>query len=89
MYQQLDLLRMPVQNERVPEGWLTVKEAAKRLGVGEQRVRDLINNGRLPAEKIGEGRGGNWLVREEDLALVADRKPGRPRKRRGRPPKIG
>lgn len=84
----LDVLQVGTYAGGVPEGWITVSEAAVILGIGEQRVRDLINAGRLKAEKVGEGRRGYWLIRPEDLKEVANRKPGRPRtKTRGRPPK--
>jgi excisionase family DNA binding protein len=53
---------------------LTTQEAAERLGVTSARVRAMIIAGRLPAEKFGHVH----MVKEEDLALVADRKPGRP-----------
>jgi excisionase family DNA binding protein len=53
---------------------LTTQEAADRLGVTSARIRAMILAGRLPAEKFGHVH----MVREEDLALVADRKPGRP-----------
>ena len=36
----------------------------------------MILAGRLPAEKFGHVH----MIREEDLALVAERKPGRPKK---------
>lgn len=54
---------------------LTTQEAADRLGVTSARIRAMILAGRLPAEKFGHVH----MVREEDLALVADRKPGRPK----------
>lgn len=50
--------------------------AAKRLGVSQDRVRALIIAGRLPAKKLGR----DWFIDPEDLALVKNRKPGRPRK---------
>lgn len=53
---------------------LSTKEAAERLGVDVSRVRRLILDERLPAEKMGR----DWFIKEEDLALLADRKPGRP-----------
>jgi excisionase family DNA binding protein len=53
---------------------LTTQEAAERLGVTSARIRAMILAGRLPAEKFGHVH----MVREEDLALVANRKPGRP-----------
>lgn len=53
---------------------LTTKEAGKILGVTAQRVLFLINEGRLPAKKIGR----DFVIQKKDLKLVADRKPGRP-----------
>lgn len=53
---------------------LSATEAAERLGVTANRVRALIVAGRLPAQKIGR----DYVIQEKDLALVADRKPGRP-----------
>lgn len=51
-------------------------EAARRLGVTADRVRALIKAERLPAKKLGR----DWFIEPEDLALVKNRKPGRPRK---------
>lgn len=56
---------------------LTAKQAAERLNVNDSRIRQLINSGKLPAEKYGN----LWLINEQDLNLVQDRKPT------GRPPK--
>ncbi len=56
---------------------LTAKQVAERLNVNDSRVRQLINSGKLPAEKYGN----LWLIDEKDLELVKDRKPT------GRPPK--
>ena len=55
---------------------LTTKEAAERLGITVTRVQQLILAGRLPAEK----KGRDYFIKDEDLKLVKDRKPGRPRK---------
>lgn len=55
---------------------LTTKESAERLGVTVARVHQLINEGRLPAEKMGR----DYFIKEDDLKLVEDRKPGRPPK---------
>ena len=49
-------------------------DAAKRLGISPMRVRQLVEAGRLPAQKIGR----TWVVDERDLERVRDRKPGRP-----------
>jgi excisionase family DNA binding protein len=55
---------------------LTTREAAERLGVTVTRVQQLILAERLPAEK----KGRDYFINEQDLKLVEDRKPGRPRK---------
>ena len=55
---------------------LTTPEAAQRLGITLARVQQLIWKGRLPARKIGR----DYVINEDDLKLVADRKPGRPAK---------
>ncbi|WP_067430130.1 helix-turn-helix domain-containing protein [Nocardioides jensenii] len=54
---------------------ISVPEAAARLGVVAQRVRQRIQDGSLPAERVG----GQWIIDEKDLARIADSSaPGRP-----------
>ena len=53
---------------------LTVKQAAKILKVNDSRVRQFILEGRLPATKFANA----WMIKEKDLAMIKDRKPGRP-----------
>lgn len=55
---------------------LTTRQAAERLGISLRRVRALIEAGRLPSKQYGR----DHLIRERDLELVANRKPGRPPK---------
>lgn len=55
---------------------ISTKEAAEKLGVSLRRVQTLITVGRLPAQKIGN----SYVVKEKDLELVKNRKPGRPSK---------
>lgn len=55
---------------------LTTRQAAERLGVTDSRIRHLVLEGRLPAEKFGR----DLVIRERDLRLVEDRKVGRPSK---------
>lgn len=45
-----------------PWVWLKVEEVAERLGLSEERVRQLIRHKEIKATKIG-----GWLVRPEDL----------------------
>ena len=56
--------------------YITTKQAAKILGVNASRVRQLVLAGRLPAQKFGR----DLFIKKKDLSLVADRKPGRPKK---------
>ena len=53
-------------------------EAGRRLGVGANRVRALIESKRLKATKMG----GTWLIDPKDLEAVRHRKPGRPKSRK-------
>jgi len=53
-------------------------EAAKRLGVSSNRVRALIESGRLKAQKIGR----EYAINPSDLKAVQNRKVGRPHKSR-------
>ena len=51
---------------------LSVAESASLLGVSPSRVRALIAEGALPAEKIGR----SWVLREEDVLQRAANRPG-------------
>ncbi len=55
---------------------LSTNEVAEKLGVTPIRIRAMIRAGRLPAQKIGR----DYIIKESDLKLVEDRKPGRPPK---------
>jgi excisionase family DNA binding protein len=55
---------------------LTTPEVAERLNVSVRRVQALIEAGRLPSQQYGR----DHLVKETDLKLVEDRRPGRPPK---------
>jgi len=61
---------------------ITAAQAAKMLGVSHNRVIKLITAGRLPAVRYGGFANSPYLIHEEDLKLVADRKPGNPNKER-------
>jgi excisionase family DNA binding protein len=60
----------------VSEKMLTTSEVAERLGVSLRRVRQLIEKGRLPSQQFGR----DHLIKEANLKMVEDRKPGRPPK---------
>jgi excisionase family DNA binding protein len=66
-------------------GLISSAEAAERLGVHITRVQVLIREGRLPAQRIGR----TYVVNEDDLKLVEDRKPGRPPKAKAEASKAG
>ena len=55
---------------------ISTKEAAEKLGISMLRVQQLIWQQRLPAQKIGR----DYVINENDLELVKDRKTGRPPK---------
>jgi excisionase family DNA binding protein len=59
---------------------LTTQQAAEILGVTDRRVRSLIAEGKLTAHRLGR----DYAIEESDLALVPDRKRGRPAKSGGK-----
>jgi excisionase family DNA binding protein len=60
------------------EGYITTTEAAERLGISSARVRQLVANGTLPAQKFGPVN----MVKERDLELIRNRPSA------GRPPNV-
>lgn len=46
---------------------LSVKDAAKQLNLSEQRIKQLIYEQRLFAQKIGN----QWIIEKKDLQSVA------------------
>jgi excisionase family DNA binding protein len=58
--------------------WLSVRDAAERLGVSETRVRQLAVAGELPARRHSAG----WLVADEGVEArrQSNQSPGRPLK---------
>jgi excisionase family DNA binding protein len=58
------------------EEYISTTDAAERLGITRQRVLQLIEAGRLPAKLFANV----YMIREADLKLVEDRRPGRPPK---------
>lgn len=57
---------------------ITSIQAAKELNISVRRIRALIDQGHLPAEKIGR----DWIINQADLERVRERKPGRPKMRK-------
>lgn len=49
--------------------------AAELLGVSPNRIRQLVNSGQLPAQRIGR----TFVIRRRDLDAFAALPPGRPR----------
>ncbi len=53
------------------------KEAAEKLGISLRRAQQLVEMGKLPAQKIGR----DYLIQEKDLSKVTIYgKRGRPKK---------
>jgi excisionase family DNA binding protein len=55
---------------------ITTSEAAKLLGISGARIRQLIEAGVIPAERVGNF----YVLKDRDVKAAKDRKPGRPRK---------
>ena len=54
---------------------LSTVQVAAELGISKVRVIVLINQGRIPATRIGN----IWVIRRGDLEPVRNRPTGRPR----------
>ncbi len=56
---------------------LSAKDAAKKLGVSDRRIRAMIKEGKIKAVNVG----GGYVIEEKELENVATYgKPGRPPK---------
>ena len=61
------------------QGYLTTKQAAERLNVVPSRIRRMILDGVIKAEKMGRD---NFIAESEvERVEKLDRKPGRPMKK--------
>lgn len=60
--------------------YLTTQQAAKELKVTAGRIRAMIGDGRLKATNFN----GVWMIAPRDLDKVRNRKPGRPKQKKGR-----
>jgi excisionase family DNA binding protein len=60
------------------KGYLTTTQVAEKLNVSQARVRQMIIEGIIKAEKVGRD---NFILESEVERLKSlDRKPGRPKK---------
>ena len=59
--------------------YLGTAASAKRLGITDGRIRQLILKGKLKADKTGR----DWLILPADLDAIKNRKPGRPWPKKG------
>ena len=58
---------------------LSVTEAAIQSGLSRERIRKLLNEGRIMCTKLDRV---SWVVNSQSLEdyMASDRRPGRPRK---------
>ncbi len=59
---------------------MTVAEAAEKLGVSPQRIRQLIAENRLRAVSVMESRGSVWSISAKALKSIRKVSLGRPKK---------
>ena len=67
------MVKFPAMNR---EDYITTNEAAGALGVTRQRVLQLIQDGRLKAEKFANV----YMIRRGDLSNIEEKPMGRPPK---------
>jgi excisionase family DNA binding protein len=66
-------LTSAVTNE-APLRWITLDEAEQYLGLPATVLRDLIEDGILPAIDVGIRAGGRWRVKRADLDAIEGEK---------------
>ena len=49
------------------QNYISVREAARQIGIHEESLRRLLRQGSTPGVKIG----GQWFIDKEQLALFA------------------
>lgn len=64
-------------NRAMPEGYITITEAAQLLGLKPQQIRNMIRAGMIP-ESDREKIGTTWIIKRETLMGLRPRKKGRP-----------
>lgn len=74
----LSLAGVRGHNRPMPPGYVTTKQAAERLGIKEQQVRDMIRAGLVAKDDLDQV-GRNWLIKESALKGLKPRKVGRPK----------
>ena len=55
-------------------GWVTTKQAAKRLGVSRRSVQGYVGRGLLEAREEGEGVNRRFLISIDSLNFLVDRR---------------
>jgi excisionase family DNA binding protein len=56
---------------------ISVAEAAEALGISGSRIRALIREGRIKAQRVGIR---SWVLRRKDIESFERGRPGRPPK---------
>jgi excisionase family DNA binding protein len=50
-----------------PEEWITTQEAAERLGVTTARIRQMVAENQLTAQKMGSKYRGQWQIKASEV----------------------
>ena len=84
----LEIIRFVRKGEPLPDGYMTVEQASRFIGLSDERVRQLIDEGRIHAsrQKSTVGREGwRWLIDTGEASRfkkVREADPGQNRRRR-------
>jgi acetoin utilization protein AcuB len=54
--------------------WITTQEAANLLGVSTARIRQMVANGQLTGQKMGNKYRGQWQIKASDVEIRAHQK---------------
>lgn len=56
---------------------LSKRKTAQELGISQSRVRELIEKGRLDAEKVSDGSGSRWEISRASIEAFREDRDGR------------
>jgi excisionase family DNA binding protein len=65
------------------QGFVTVRQAAERLGLSIRRVQELVADNRLPGAQLF---GNRWAIPEASVAAFRPRPVGNPNFRKSKQP---
>nr|DAY37305.1 MAG TPA: helix-turn-helix domain protein [Caudoviricetes sp.] len=75
---RLDRIEQQLNQQTVVKKAYTISEIAKTYSISEQKIRELIQHGKLKATNITNGRGTRYLIDAKSVSEWWTRQLGKP-----------